>query len=112
MNVSVREHEGAVIAAIVGEVDGKTAPQAQTAILGAVREGEPLLLDMTETTYLSSAGLRVLLLVHRESAARHATVVLVGVRSEVREVMSATGFLRFFTLAESLDAGVRAGAHS
>jgi anti-sigma B factor antagonist len=105
MNVSVTEQGGAVVAAITGEVDGKTAPEAQSAILAAVREGTPLLLDMKETTYLSSAGLRVLLLVHRESTARHARVVLVGVRPEIQQVMSATGFLRFFTLAGTLDAG-------
>jgi anti-sigma B factor antagonist len=106
MKVSIKEHAGVVVAAIAGEIDGKTAPEAQSAALAAVRDGAPFIIDMSETTYLSSAGLRVLLIVHRESTARSARAVLVGVRAEIRDVMSATGFLRFFTLADTLDAGV------
>jgi anti-sigma B factor antagonist len=95
-----------MVAAISGDLDGRTAPEAQLAVLQALEHASDLLLDLTQTRYLSSAGLRMLLVVHRESASRQKRVVLVGVRSEIEEVMNATGFLRFFTLAGSVDAAL------
>jgi anti-sigma B factor antagonist len=60
-----------------------------------------LIIDMSRVDYLSSAGLRLLLLLYREITARKGQFVLVGVSPEVRTVMSHTGFLSFFTLADS-----------
>lgn len=105
MQIVLEETSRAIVARIDGEIDGKTAPEAQRTVLSALAEGSRLLLDLSGTTYMSSAGLRMLLLVHRESTSRSARLVLVGVRREVQEVMDATGFLRFFTLADTLDAG-------
>ena len=104
MEITVGEMGGAVVVAVVGDIDGKTAPEAQKKVLGELRQGGRVLLDLSGTRYMSSAGLRVLLLVHREATARAAKLVLVGVRPDVREVMNATGFLRYFTLVDSVDA--------
>lgn len=54
------------------------------------------MLDLGEMTYLSSAGLRVLLLAYRRAQESGARIVLVDLPPDVREVMSATGFLDFF----------------
>ena len=59
---------------------------------------------------LSSAGLRTLLIVHRHAQQLKAEITLVGLSEEVSFVMSATGFLDFFRIAEDLDAELeRAG---
>jgi anti-sigma B factor antagonist len=60
-----------------------------------------MILDLSKVDYLSSAGLRLLLLLYREFAAKKGKVVLLGVSEEIRTVMSHTGFLNFFTLAGS-----------
>ncbi|MEI6206102.1 MAG: STAS domain-containing protein [Desulfuromonadales bacterium] len=101
--------EGAnVIAAINGEIDGKTAPQVQSELLAALQSGNRLLVDMKKVTYLSSAGLRMLLLLYRQIAAKKGKVVLVGVSEEIRDTMSMTGFINFFTLADTQEAGLSA----
>jgi anti-sigma B factor antagonist len=97
-----------VIATISGEIDGKTAPQVQTELLAALQAGNRLLVDMKGVSYLSSAGLRMLLLLYRQVAAKKGKVVLVGVSEEIRDTMSMTGFINFFTLADTQDAGLAA----
>ncbi len=105
----VTKVEGAnIIAVISGEIDGKTAPTAQAKLLDALQVGAGLLVDMQEVSYLSSAGLRMLLLLYRQVAAKKGRVVLVGVSDEIRDTMSMTGFIKFFTLADSREAGLAA----
>jgi anti-sigma B factor antagonist len=101
------KHDGAnVIAIVCGEIDGKTAPQVQAELLSALQDGSRLMVDMKGVTYLSSAGLRMLLLLYRQIAAKKGKVVLAGVSEEIRDTMSMTGFINFFTLADSQEAGL------
>jgi anti-sigma B factor antagonist len=67
----------------------------------ALQQVQNLILDVSRVDYLSSAGLRLLLLLYREITARNGKLVLLGVSPEIRTVMSHTGFLSFFTLADS-----------
>ena len=97
-----------VIAVVSGEIDGKSAPQVQSELLAVLENGSRLLMDMKAVSYLSSAGLRMLLLLYRQVAAKKGRVVLVGVSEEIRDTMSMTGFINFFTLADTREAGLAA----
>lgn len=103
MELQIKDHQGTTIAEISGEIDGRTAPELLEALPPLLQTGAVLLLDMTRVTYMSSAGLRVLLLLHREASAQGARLLLVGVHRELKSVMASTGFLRFFQLAQTLD---------
>ncbi|MBF9070762.1 STAS domain-containing protein [Streptacidiphilus fuscans] len=81
-----------------GEINSITSARLQSQLLPYVSEGAKLLIDLTEVSYISSAGLRTLLIVHRQAQQRDAAITLVGLSDEVRFVMSATGFLDFFTI--------------
>ena len=105
----VTKVEGAnIIATIGGEIDGKSAPRVQAELLAALEGGSHLLLDMQAVTFLSSAGLRMLLLLYRQIAAKDGKVVLVGVSEEIQDTMAMTGFSKFFIITESKEAGLAA----
>ena len=108
MQIEVTPKGQAAIIVIVGEIDGKTAPQAQAELQPVVQQYHPVVLDMSSVTYLSSAGLRMLLLVYRQAAAKEGKVVLVGLSEEIMDTMSMTGFLNFFQLADSVEAALEA----
>lgn len=108
MTIETKIDGANIIATITGEIDGKSAPQVQGELLTALQAGNRLLVDMRGVTYLSSAGLRMLLLLYRQVAAKNGKVVLVGVSEEIRDTMSMTGFINFFTLADSMAAGLAA----
>jgi anti-sigma B factor antagonist len=101
VNVTFNVLDGIGVVRIEGSIDGKTAPVAREKIQPAIESKLNVLLDMTAVNYLSSAGLRFLLLVHREIGTQGNKVVLVGVSDDIAQVMSHTGFLPFFTLVPS-----------
>jgi anti-sigma B factor antagonist len=88
---------------LVGDIDGSTAPGVQADVLAAAAPDIKIILEMTKVPYMSSAGLRVLLAVYRQMTAQNGQVVLVGLVEEIKDTMSVTGFLDFFTTADSLE---------
>ena len=89
-------------------MNGQTAGIAQDQILPLATPGVQVLLDMTQLVYMSSAGLRMMLLLHRKFTEQGGKIVLVGVNQEIYDAMSATGFLSFFALSDSYEAGLDA----
>jgi anti-sigma B factor antagonist len=89
-----------------GELDSGTAPRGREQLVELVAHGGRVLLDLGQLTYMSSAGLRVMLLIYRESARAGTQVGLTGIRPEIESIMSATGFLHFFTVTATLEEGL------
>ena len=58
---------------------------------------------------MSSAGLRSMLLIYREAKSRGAKVVLAEVNKDIRGSMSATGFLSFFVVRDSVQDAMKEG---
>lgn len=101
MNVTILPELGVTRVELEGSIDGKTAPQIREELFPTLQQAQKLVIDMSRVDYLSSAGLRLLLLLYREITARKGKLVLLRVSPEIRTVMSHTGFLSFFTLADS-----------
>ena len=89
-----------------GELDSVTAPASREELSQLAGSGGPVLLDLSRMSYMSSAGLRVLLLVYRQARDAGAALALAGLPPMIREVMAATGFLDFFTVADSVEAAL------
>jgi anti-sigma B factor antagonist len=101
MNLQTRQEGDIEIVEMEGSLDGKTAPEVREQLRPILARAQKLMLDMTKVDYLSSAGLRLLLLTYREVTAARGKVVLLGVSREIQTVMSHTGFLSFFVLSDS-----------
>lgn len=85
---------------LVGSIDSTTAQLVQEEVIPLALTGKKILLDMSKVTYLSSAGLRALLLIYRSICENVGRIVLMGMTDEVRDIMAITGFLDFFETAE------------
>lgn len=106
MQVLSTKLEGITVISVHGEIDGKTAAQAQEAILPLMPAGEGLVLDMVGVGFMSSAGLRMMLLLYRQGASKACTMALAGLSEDIRDTMDATGFLNFFVVAPDVAAAV------
>jgi anti-sigma B factor antagonist len=106
MDVNVRTIEGVTVVELLGELTGKTAPDAQGRILAEAQTAGKLLLDLSGVPYMSSAGVRVLLMVYRAVSGKGGRAVLVGLSEELESTMSLIGFLDFFAHKGSLEAGI------
>jgi anti-sigma B factor antagonist len=108
VKVQTRQENGIEIVELEGSLDGKTAPEVREQLRPVLLRARKLILDLSRVDYLSSAGLRLLLLTYREVTAAQGKVVLLGVSRDIQTVMSHTGFLSFFTLADSPEQAAQA----
>jgi anti-sigma B factor antagonist len=106
--VSTKAVDGVQVISIEGSIDSNTAPAVQEQVLAAMEGKGKVVLDMSKVNYLSSAGLRMLLLMYRQMKSTNGRLVLVGVAEEIVDVMRSTGFADFFIMADNLDSGIKA----
>jgi anti-sigma B factor antagonist len=108
MQININQFEEITVVSLTGDIDAKTAPIFQQNVLPLTDSANKIIMDMANIIYMSSAGLRMLLSLYRQVTAKKGKVVLVGLREEIRDIMSATGFLDFFTTSETVDSGLAA----
>jgi anti-sigma B factor antagonist len=106
MQVTHRIVDEHVIVSVNGDLDGRTAPVAQQQIVPLIPDGGRIVLDMSSVPYMSSAGLRMMLLLYRQATAKDARIALAGLSEEIRDTMDATGFLDFFVVSDDVDSAV------
>lgn len=92
---------------VTGVIDGSTAPTLRESLLNVCDTGQSLLLDMHHVHFMSSAGLRVMLMLHRQIQQDDGRVILVGLLEPIYDAMDATGFLKYFETAPDIEAGAQ-----
>jgi anti-anti-sigma factor len=96
--------EGMAILKVRGRVDSATAPALGDTLQKTLTPtGARLILDMSGVEYLSSAGLRVLLLAMQQAQKVNGKFVLHGLNSRVAEVFEISGFDSILTVCASRD---------
>jgi anti-anti-sigma factor len=86
---------------LIGRLDGFTSA-AHEAELRALLAGDvhTLNIQLGQLEYISSAGLRVLLMTAKLAKAKGGSVALVGPSSAVREVLTISGFDKIFEIRD------------
>jgi anti-anti-sigma factor len=93
-----------LIVAPKGRVDTTTSGDLEKRLLHHLEAGERrVLLDMDAVEYISSAGLRVLLLLAKRLKAADGEFVLCALGPPVRQVFELAGFVSIFRLEASRD---------
>ena len=108
MEIQENTVNGVKVITITGDIDGSTAPGVQAQVLEMVDPQGKAVIDMTGVTYMSSAGLRILLVVYRTISGQGGRIVLVGLSEELSDTMQMTGFLDFFETYDSQEDGLAA----
>lgn len=84
-------------------LDSITSSNEQAAIITLIEEKCSVALDLTHCTYVSSAGLSVILYAYKIAKDKGLDICLVGVSNEIKEVMHMTGFDKFFRFYHTID---------
>ncbi|MBA4387306.1 MAG: anti-sigma B factor antagonist [Verrucomicrobia bacterium] len=108
MNIELKEQDGIKIVQVTGDIDSKTAAETQEKLVPLVEQHKTLILDMTGVAFMSSAGLRTMLLLYRHATAANGKLALVGLSDQIKDTMAATGFLRFFAVCKDTGEAVAA----
>src|SRR5699024_3466933 len=102
MVFSAEKHDAALIGSVAGQVNSANAAQLESQILARVSDGEHRwVLDLNQLDYISSAGLRVILMLAKRLREKNGTLILCGMQPHVQEVFDVSGFSAILTVAES-----------
>ncbi len=108
MDITIREMDSIKVVEIVGNIDAMTARIAQEQINSLASPGSRVVLDLSRVPFMSSAGLRMLLLIYRNFNWREGRLLLAGLPQSLKKAMTETGFLEKFALADKVEDGVAA----
>jgi anti-sigma B factor antagonist len=92
MEVTKTQCGGKVTFAVSGRLDANAAPDFQAELIPAFDGANFVELDFSALTYVSSAGLRVLLLGEKTAKSKGAAMSLRNVSQDIKEVFDMTGF--------------------
>ena len=108
MEIKTGTQDGVVTVELLGNLDGTSAPQVQGEVMSLIVPDCRLVLDMSGCEYVSSAGLRVLLMIAKLLTNKKGEGVLAGVSEEIMDVMEMTGFAQFFETYDTVSEAVEA----
>ena len=98
-----------VIAKLTGRLDSGSAQPAEESLTQLLAGGTPhIVVDLSNLEYISSAGLRVLLVVAKKIQQAQGKLVLFGLVPNVREVFSISGFDKIFSIRDDAESAVAA----
>ena len=92
-------NEPTVTITLTGRIDSNNAAEVEKDIFSRLegKDGAPVVLDAEKLSYISSAGLRVILRVKKS----HPDMSIVGVNSDVYEILDMTGFTEMMTVKKA-----------
>lgn len=92
-----------------GRIDAVTAPGLQQAMTASIDDGaRALVLDLSGARYMSSAGLRIVLIMARYLQGMDGNLVVCGLNDEVKELFEVSGFSLIVDILADRDAAVAA----
>ena len=105
-NVTIGVEDGIVIASLTGEIDLSNAAEITDALVGSVpNEALGLVIDLSDVSYLDSAGVRMLAeLDHRLGWRAQALRVVAPEASRSRRVLAIAGLERVLSITTSVEA--------
>jgi stage II sporulation protein AA (anti-sigma F factor antagonist) len=85
-----------------GQINSANAAGIEAELLGQVEKGERhVVIDFSGVDYISSAGLRVVLLLAKRLKQQAGSLVLCGMQPHVHEVFDISGFLAILTVVDT-----------
>lgn len=100
MEIKKELNENKLVVVLSGRLDTNTAPLLEADIKDDVEKVSDIEFDFTNLEYVSSAGLRVLLMYQKALSAKKGSLVIKHVNDEVMSVFDMTGFSTFLTIED------------
>lgn len=106
MDIAQQEKSGVVCIKLTGRLDADSAPAAEATVNELMQQGKTrLLFDLSELDYISSAGLRVILLTVKGVQSQKGKLVLSALRPYVREIFDVSNFSSIIPITDTVAAG-------
>lgn len=108
MDLSSHKQDKFFIVRISGRMDATTAPEFEKSCLEWIGQGESMfIVDMRGLEYMSSAGLRSILVVGKKIKSQGGTLAFTSLTPNVEHVFSISGFGSMFKVHDSLETALK-----
>jgi len=101
MTVTVERDDDLKIIALEGELQASNADSIRDEVIALI-DKKPMIVSMGKCTYVSSAGLRALLMIAKTAKARKVKVIYAAATEEVTDVLKMTGFIKMLRCVDSV----------
>jgi anti-sigma B factor antagonist len=107
MDITEQKRGTVVLLQLTGRLDAGTAGKLEEKLVGLITAGEKsFVLDFLHLDYISSAGLRVLLMAAKKLKGLNGRIVLSSLKDHIKEVFDIAGFSAIFPIYDQQDAAV------
>jgi len=104
MEIELQQKPDIAVAALRGEVDLSSSPQARSAILDCLNAGKPLLVDLSAVDYIDSSGIASLVEGFRLARDKHLAFGLLAVSEPALRVLQLARLDKVFRIYSDIDA--------
>lgn len=98
MDIKMDKQGNKLKVSLSGRLDTVTSPEMESKVLGNLDGIEELVLDLNELSYMSSAGLRVVLACQKRINAVQGSMVVKNANELIMDIFDATGFIDILTI--------------
>ncbi|ARP84556.1 anti-anti-sigma factor [Bordetella genomosp. 8] len=104
MTLAIEKVGPALVVSPQGQLNSANAASVESELLRQIDNGEnKVVLDLSSLDYISSAGLRVMLLAAKRLKQKGGALALCSIQPHVREVFDISGFLSILTVVDARD---------
>jgi anti-sigma B factor antagonist len=108
MQITEENRGGVLLLSASGRLDSSSAGALEAVLPARAQTHEKLVLTLADVPYVSSAGLRVLLIGAKAARAKGHKLVLTGLSPSVREVFDISGFTTIFAIEDDVESALAA----
>ena len=97
MQIATEKENSKLTLTVSGRIDTVTAPELEKYALEHMEGITEMVLDLADLEYVSSAGLRALLQIHKKMS-KQGKLKFLNIMPYVKEIFDMVGFSRIFTI--------------
>ncbi|MBN2017905.1 MAG: STAS domain-containing protein [Candidatus Cloacimonetes bacterium] len=102
MEIKQDKHEDIAVIDLIGRLDANTSGELESVLIPMIDRGEKkIVLDFSSLEYISSAGLRLLLLAAKKLRNNKGEIVLSSMKDFIKEIFEISGFTPIFTIVDT-----------
>lgn len=99
MKIDIKKTDNGYQVNLVGRLDTPAAVEAQKDFGELIENADQeITIDCTELKYISSSGLRLFLMLRKETSTKGGHLTVINVNEDIKEVFKITGFLNLFEI--------------